>query len=164
MIVKVDAPNQKYKKNYDLRGLSLLIAYILDKTRNVLRKWRSTTCVWVSHLFDWTCRGTVFPVMRWLKIQHVCNQPGNVRSIVYLHVFKLSKVKLLGSLGSSKIHRLSLWKSLSDVEWSLWSTKSANPATKAWPKGLEGSCCRNTGTGRLPMAVVQVTQATNFMC
>ena len=32
--------------------LSLLIAYILDKTRNVLRKWHSTTCVWVSHLFD----------------------------------------------------------------------------------------------------------------
>ena len=75
MIIKVDTPNQKYAKKNDLPScvyiyihicvyhynvvvLFLLLACILHKTRNVLRKWCNTTCVQVSHLFDRMYTGT----------------------------------------------------------------------------------------------------------
>ena len=79
MIIKVDTPNQKYAKkmifhlvyiymcvcayHYNVVVLFLLLACILHKTRNVLRKWCNTTCVQVPHLFDRMYTGTVSPVV-----------------------------------------------------------------------------------------------------
>ena len=184
MIIKVDTPNQKYAKKNDLP--SCVYIYMCVCVRIIIMLWFCFCCLHAFYIRQEMCyaSGVTPPVFKFPTFLTECTRgPSpqlyfdrryNMFAISYgmyetcldiFHVFRLSKFK---PLGSTRLENTStFYISLYDMEVTFHSTPNHQimPDPCAWPRGLEGSCGRDTGTGGLPsMALIQVIQGTNFVC